>query len=82
MSHLKKRAAFSFVAMDHYLIKERVVSSSDSCSVGLSAHIHFHNRLYVVARQLSTLDNPNTDLDITSNNEAAEQSVRQNIRCY
>lgn len=30
--------------------------------MGLSTYTHFNHRLDVVARQLSTLDNPNTDL--------------------
>lgn len=50
-----------------YLIKERVISSSYSSPVRLSTNIHFHHWLDVVARQLSPLDNPNTNLDIPSN---------------
>lgn len=44
------------------LIEERVVSSPDSGPVGLSANIHFHHWLYVVAWQLTTLDNTNSNL--------------------
>ena len=51
------------VYVTHYLIKEGVIPSSYSSPVGLSAHICFHHRLDVVARQLSTLDNSNTNLD-------------------
>lgn len=61
----------------HYLIEERVISSSDSSPVGLSTNMHLHHWFDVVARQLSTLDNPNANLDIASNSEAAEQTVRQ-----
>lgn len=46
-----------------YLIKEGVISSFDASSVGLSTHVYFHNRLYVVSRQLATLDDPDPDLD-------------------
>lgn len=50
-----------------YLIKEGVVSSSDPGSVGLSAHIHFDNWFDVVSRQLSALNNSNTNLVIEDN---------------
>lgn len=63
----------------HYLVKEGVISSSDSSPVGLSTNIHLHHWFDVVARQLSTLDNSNANLDIASDSEAAEQTVRQFI---
>lgn len=63
-----------------YLIKERVISSSDSSPVAVFTHIHLNHWLDVVARQLSALNNPNTNLDIESNSEAAEQTVTQFIR--
>ena len=50
-----------------YLIKEWVVSSPGSGSVGMSTHTHFDHRLDVIARQLTTLNNPNTDLLIMEN---------------
>lgn len=59
----------------HYLVKKGVISSSNSGPVGLSAYIHLNHWLDVVARQLSTLDNPNTNLHIASNSEAAEQTI-------
>lgn len=46
-----------------YLIKERVVSFFDASSVRLSANMYFYNRLYVVSRQLPSLDDPDPDLD-------------------
>lgn len=45
-----------------YLIKEGVVSPLDPCPVGLSTHTDLHHRLDVVARQLTGLNDPNTDL--------------------
>lgn len=46
-----------------YLIKERIVSTLDSCSVSLAAHMNLHHRFDVVARQLSGLNDTNTDLE-------------------
>lgn len=46
-----------------YLIEERVISSFDASSVSFSTNVYFHNRLYVVSRQLATLDDPDPDLD-------------------
>jgi len=46
-----------------YLVEVGVVSSPDARPVGLSTHAHLHHRLDVVARELSTLDNTNTDLE-------------------
>ncbi len=45
-----------------YLIEEGVVSPLDPCPVGLSAHINLHHWLDVVARQLTSLDDPDTNL--------------------
>ena len=47
-----------------HLVKVGIISSSDSCPVGLSTHIHLHHRPDVIARKLSTLDNPDTNLDV------------------
>lgn len=58
------------------LVEERVISSSDSGPVRLSTYIHLNHWLDVVARQLSTLDNPDTDLNIERRSEAAEPTVR------
>lgn len=58
-----------------YLIKKRVVSSSNSRPVGLSTHIYFHHGLYVVTRELTGLNNSNANLEITNNIEPAEQTV-------
>lgn len=49
--------------MDLYLIKERAISSSYSSPLGMSTYIHLNHWLDVVARQLSTLDNSNANLD-------------------
>lgn len=48
--------------MWEYLIKEGVVSPLDPCPVGLSTHINLHHRLDVVARQLTGLNDPHTNL--------------------
>ena len=60
--------------MDCYLIEERVISSSYSSPVSLSACVHLDHRLDVVAGQLSSLDNPNADLDIARISKGAEQT--------
>lgn len=46
-----------------YLIKEGVISSFDASPVGFSTNMYFHNRLYVVSRQLPTFDDPDPDLN-------------------
>lgn len=45
-----------------YLIKERVVPPLDPGPVGLSTHMDLHHRFDVVSRQLTGLDDPNTNL--------------------
>lgn len=45
-----------------YLIKERVVPPLDPGPVGLSTHMDLHHGFDVVSRQLTGLDDPNTNL--------------------
>lgn len=45
-----------------YLIKEGVVTPLDPCPVGLSTHVDLHHGFDVIPRQLTGLDDPNTDL--------------------
>lgn len=47
-----------------YLIKEGVVSRLDSRPVGLSTHMNLHHWFDVVARQLTGLDDSDTDLKV------------------
>lgn len=61
----------------HYLVKEWVISPSNSRPVGLSAYVHLNHWLDVVARQLAALDDTNTNLEIAIKSEAAEQTARQ-----
>lgn len=50
--------------MTHYLIKEWVVSPPNPSPVGVSTYVHLNHWFDVVARQLTALDDPNTNLDI------------------
>lgn len=45
-----------------YLIKERVVPPLDPGPVGLSTHMDLHHRFDVVSRQLTGLNDSNTNL--------------------
>lgn len=64
------------MVMVHYLVEKRVISSPYSGPVCLPTDIHLNHWFDVVARQLSTLDNPNTNLNIANHREVAEQTFK------
>lgn len=61
-----------------YLIKERVVSPLDPGPVGLSTHMDLHYGFDVVSRQLTGLDDPNTNLRKKNKTDQLSQNQREN----
>lgn len=61
-----------------YLIKERVVPPLDPGPVGLSTHMDLHHGFDVVSRQLTGLDDPNTNL--RKKKEKKKDQLSQNQR--
>lgn len=61
-----------------YLIKEWVISSSNSSPMGLSIYVHLYYWFDVVTRKLPTLDDPNTNLCIAWKQRGKEAALTRN----